>query len=136
LPEAYVQKNSGVKQFCAWPIWQDMAMAEKRSPPATNFRRNILALMEKHGDTTASLEEKTTMKQRAIYNVIYTEQKISLEQAEILASVYGYTGWQMIMPELPPNPQGANLVLEAYCKGTDEDRAFIELASSRTSTKN
>lgn len=127
----YGQKNSMVKHERARPIWEDMHMGKSRSEPAVNFQRNLRALVARHGDTSVSLAEKTGLSQRTCYNLLKTSKKVSIDEAEVCGHAYGYTGWQMIMPELPPNPNGANRVLQAYCLGSDGDREFIEQASAR-----
>jgi len=106
-------------------------MANNDRTPGKNLRANILALMELHGDDTVSLSKKSGIPQRTVYNLVYTEQRASVEQAELLARAYGFTGWQIIMPTLPSSPTQLARVIEGYLEADETDQRVIDALVTR-----
>ena len=112
-------------------LWQPFSMGM----PGENLRKNVLALMAEHGDDTVSLAEKSGIPQRTLYRLVYTDQKVSVDQAEQIAAVYGYTGWQIIMPTLPPSPRKLALVVDGYITSDGRDRDLIERLAIKDNKK-
>lgn len=121
-PKAYVQMTSAVKPVMATSSWQHPGMGK----PGENLRKNVQALMVKHGDDTVSLSRKCGIPQRTLYRLIYTEQKVSVDQADQIAAAYGYNGWQIIMNELPESPRKLARVLDGYLESNARDKDLIE----------
>lgn len=126
-----MQTNSGVKQLLATEVFEDSQMRKQTPTTSENLRANIKHLMALHGDDTVSLARKSGIPQRTVYNILYTNQKASIEQAEKLGKAYGFSGWQIIMPNLQGNPATLNKVMEGYLSADAVDREIIERLTSR-----
>lgn len=101
-------------------------MAKQRPTPRENLVRNLSRLMQDAGDNTVSLAAKANIPQRTIYNILHSAQKVSLEQADALARAYGYTGWQIILPDLPTNPQKLSQMMDGYLASDADTREILE----------
>lgn len=101
-------------------------MAKPRRTPRENLVANITGLMTLHGDTTVSLAAKCGIPQRTIYNILHSEQKVSVEQAELMAAAYGYSGWQIILPDLPSNPKTLDKLMAGYLAADADTRDIID----------
>lgn len=111
-----------VKPVSATMLWQPFSMGM----PGENLRKNVQSLMARNGDDTVSLSRKCGIPQRTLYRLIYTEQKVSIDQADQIAAAYGYTAWQIIMNRLPDSPRKLARVLDGYLESTERDRDLIE----------
>ena len=114
--------NSAVKPAMAMRFQYRLCMGM----PGENLRKNVQLLMSQHGDDTVSLGRKCGIPQRTLYRLIYTDQKVSVDQAEQIAAAYGYTGWQIIMDTLPASPRKLARVIGGYLDGSERDRDLIE----------
>lgn len=106
-------------------------MSSKPRSPGENLRNNLRELMEANGDDTVSLSKKSGIPQRTVYHLVYTEQRASIEQAELLGRAYGFTGWQLIMPELPPSPAALARLIDTYSAADEADRQIIDSMVAR-----
>jgi transcriptional regulator with XRE-family HTH domain len=71
--------------------------------PKTNdtLVTNLRALMKATKMTKQVLHQKSRVSERMIGYILAHERKPTVEIAEALASAFGLTGWQLIMPDLP-----------------------------------
>lgn len=95
---------------------------------------NLLHLMEKYGDTQASLAKRAGVTQSNVSYILSTERNVRLDTVEAVAAAYGLNGWHLLNPDLPADlvdsPSLAKLV-SSYIKTSSEGRALIDAVADR-----
>lgn len=98
---------------------------------------NVRYLMDKHGDTQASLAKRAGVSQSNVYYVVSSDRHVRLDTVEAISYAYGLGGWQLINPDLPQSlidsPALSRLV-SAYAQASDEGRRFLDQIVEREST--
>jgi transcriptional regulator with XRE-family HTH domain len=72
--------------------------------------RNLRTLMEREAMTQLKLAKKSGVSQRTISNVLTESHEPGVETVDQLAKVFKLEGWQLQMPDLPPELLGSDLV--------------------------
>jgi transcriptional regulator with XRE-family HTH domain len=72
--------------------------------------RNLRTLMEREAMTQLKLAKKSGVSQRTISNVLNESHEPGVETVDQLARVFKLDGWQLQMPDLPPELLGSELV--------------------------
>ena len=49
-----------------------------------------------------------------------------MEQAELMAAAYGYSGWEIILPDLPSNPKTLDKLMAGYLAADADTRDIID----------
>lgn len=101
------------------------------------LRLNVRHLMEKRGDTQASLAKRAGVSQSNVYYVISTDRHVRLDTVEAIANAYGLAGWHLINPNLPTDlidsPTLSKLV-DTYINASHEGRKLIDQVAEREAT--
>jgi transcriptional regulator with XRE-family HTH domain len=69
--------------------------------PAETLIQNLTMLLNKTNMSVAELSRRSGVTGRMIHYILNRDRQASVEVAGKLASAFGLTGWQMIMPSLP-----------------------------------
>lgn len=96
--------------------------------------RNVRYLMQKHGDTQASLSKRAGITQSNVYYVVGTDRHVRLDTVEAIASAYGLNAWHLINPSLPQDlvdSPAISRLINTYINATPEGRALIDAVSDR-----
>lgn len=96
---------------------------------------NLNYLKELHGDSVYSIGKRAKMSPRTVSNILAREQdKVSIEQAEALASAYGLKGWHLLIDSLPrdliESPSIAKLFGD-FVASSEEGRTHIKMVADR-----
>lgn len=96
---------------------------------------NLTWLKDQHGDSVYSIGKRAKMSPRTVSNILAREQdKVSIEQADMLASAYSLAGWHLLLPNLPrdlvESPSIAKLFGD-FVASSEEGRSHIKMVAER-----
>lgn len=96
---------------------------------------NLNYLKQLHGDSVYAIGKRAKMSPRTVSNILAREQdKVSIEQAEALASAYGLKGWHLLIDSLPrdliESPSIAKLFGD-FVAASAEGRSHINMIAER-----
>ena len=97
---------------------------------------NVKTLMQKNGDTTYSLADRSGLAQSTVVNILSGKHKISVESADIIATAYGLEGWHLLMRNLPAellSSKKLERLCQRYIASTEESRSYIDAVAERES---
>ena len=97
---------------------------------------NIKTLMQMRGDTTYSLAKRSGVPQGTVSRIILGKNKISIDNADKIASAYGLDGWHLLLRNLNTDLLGSPRVerlYERYLAASDEGRDYIDAVAERES---
>lgn len=81
--------------------WRSVAGMNTRTSTIDNLITNLKMLIEVTKISYGDLAKKSQVSERHIKYILRGERTPSIEIADQLASAFGLTGWQLIMPSLP-----------------------------------
>lgn len=109
-----------------------------RIPPRQRLARNLRALMKVQGLGTGFVAERAKIDPKSLNNMINARFDPRLSQVEKVASVFGFTAWQILAYDFegkPPDSVQTVRLLEHYTKAQDDGRKAImqvaEVAASK-----
>lgn len=96
---------------------------------------NLNWLKDLRGDSVYDIGKRAKMSPRTVSNILAREQsKVSIEQADMLASAYGLEGWHLLLPNLPrdlvESPAIGRLV-EDFISSSSDGRNMINMIAER-----
>lgn len=100
--------------------------------------RNLKMLMDMCGMENKDLEKKSGVTARMIRYILAMERCPSIEVADKLASAFGLTGWQLIMPQLMGDIKHLRHIeslIDNWNKADPDGKAFIEDAAKREASR-
>lgn len=94
--------------------------------------KNLTALMRANGDKPNDVAARCGITSKAIRLILAGERCPSIETADEIASAYGLTGWQLIMPNLLSDVNDLKHIqslIVYWQQSDDEGKRFIEITA-------
>lgn len=133
--QARVKQYVAIMNQVADKLVQNSIMNKKKT--VNNLAKNLNKLMTLSGGMTkAALSRKSGVSERMVAYICNAEKTATIETAEALAEVFGLSGWQIIMPELPDDithTKATGKVMENYMQSSNEGKDLINMVAERES---
>lgn len=107
--------------------------------PKESLALNLAHLMERQGHSERDLAKLAKVSQKAINNILNQRSISKLDTVEKIASVYGLTGWHLIMPNLSDDllqPGRLEGLFNAFISSNEEGRDHIAQVAEREAKYN
>ena len=114
-------------------------MSKHRPHTSETLARNLNFLMDKYGYSEKEMERRSKVSAKTINNMRNAKHTATIENTEKVASVFGLSGWQLIVPGMPESlidSKGLSNTVSNYAAADDEGRAAIERMAEREATYN
>lgn len=118
----------------ATAVNRSLIQMNQKLMPREALARNVRYLMDKSGMTETELERASGVSQKTINNVLWQRTSVTLDNVDKLASVWGLSGWQLIIPNLPDELIGDGSIAKIfrnYITSSTEGRKHIEMVAER-----
>lgn len=127
--------TDGVKYHTTQLDPYDLAM-KNRQLPKESLALNLSRLMERAGHSERDLAKEAKVSQKAVNNILNQRSVAKIDTVEKVASVYGVTSWQLIMPSLDIDMLVSgklNALFTAFISTNPEGREYISQVADRES---
>lgn len=111
-----------------------LALMSTKPLPKETLAHNLSRLMDRQGHSERDLAKLARVSQKAINNILNQRSIAKLDTVEKIASVYGLTGWHLIMPNLNDDllvPGRLEGLFNAYISSDEEGRDHISRVAER-----
>lgn len=105
-----------------------------KQQPRESLAVNLRHLMDLNDYVEDDVARLAKVSQKTINNILNKTTSVTLDKVEAVAAVFGLSGWQLILPNLPAElAEGGSIakLYKGYIKATPEGRQHIEMVAQR-----
>jgi len=114
-----------------------LRMADKQLTTVKTLADNLNYLMDKHGLSEAVVGKRSGVSGKTVNNMRNGRTKVTIENAEKVAQVFGLSGWQLLIPDFPRDLiENRDLItmVEGYAFADTDGRNAIARVAEREAT--